>query len=490
MHRLTLVVALTLTHLLPGLARADSTRWYVLEMQGQRAGWMVERETTEGDRVISTSESTLTIRRGTTEVSVSTTAEFIETATGDPIEMTATENFGKEPTEDRYVFTEGGVIWTSSQQGHQVSKTLPRPEGRWLPPAAAGRYTAKRLEAGADEITVRTIDPLNGIDPVVTTRSGFEAVTVEVLGRSVSAMKCKSLSSLYPDVAGTEYIDDRGHLLRSDLNLGAITITVIAADEAIAKADLDPPELMQSLFVTPDRAIDDPYRKSAGTFIVSVSDGTLPNVPTTGSQTARVIDERAVRVHRTATRTGSPAIGVDRALHTAPSAMLDCEDPRVVELTRSALLGAPDDPAARAELARRFVHRHIRTKDLSVGFASAGETARTREGDCTEHGVLLAAMLRADGIPSRVVSGLIYADRFAGGRDIFGYHMWTQALLPAGDGTESWVDLDATLPAGLPITATHIALGVHTLEGASRANALVDLAPIMGRLAITVEAME
>ena len=38
-------------------------------------------------------------------------------------------------------------------------------------------------------------------------------------------------------------------------------------------------------------------------------------------------------------------------------------------------------------------------------------------------------MLRADGIPARVASGLVYADGFLGSRDIFGWHMWTQALI-------------------------------------------------------------
>ena len=38
-------------------------------------------------------------------------------------------------------------------------------------------------------------------------------------------------------------------------------------------------------------------------------------------------------------------------------------------------------------------------KDLSVGFATAADVARTAQGDCTEHAVLLAALLRASDIP-------------------------------------------------------------------------------------------
>ena len=40
--------------------------------------------------------------------------------------------------------------------------------------------------------------------------------------------------------------------------------------------------------------------------------------------------------------------------------------------------------------------------------ATAAEVARSREGDCTEHAVLLAALARARGIPARVAMGLVY----------------------------------------------------------------------------------
>ncbi len=485
----TLIAVLSL--LLTAVARGDAERWYVLEMQGQRAGWTVERETREGDTIVSTAETRLVIKRGDTAITLTMSTRFAETADGEPIEMTARTDMGGAPTEDRYVFADTGVTWISHSAGAATEKTLPAPEGRWLPPAAAARYLARRLEANAGEITVRTVDPLNGLDPVATVRSGFEHATIEVLGRSVPALRCTARSSLYPDAAGIEYIDEQGRLLRSEVNLGAVSITVIAADEQLAKADLDPPELMRSLFVTPDRPIRDAYTARRATFRLRATKGDLPDIPTTGSQTAERIDGGTVRITRRADATPASDAATDRNACLAPSAMISSDDPRVVELATAAFAGVPDDPAARAEAARRFVHRHIRTKDLSVGFASAAETARTREGDCTEHAVLLAAILRAGGIPSRVVSGLIYADRFAGGRDIFGYHMWTQALLPTGEpGGEGWVDLDATLPDALPRTATHIALGVHTLEGDSRSNALVELAPLMGRLAIAVESVE
>ena len=104
------------------------------------------------------------------------------------------------------------------------------------------------------------------------------------------------------------------------------------------------------------------------------------------------------------------------------------------------------------------------------------EGARAAEGDCTEHATLLCAMLRADGIPARVGSGLIYADRFAGEEEIFGYHMWTQALLEI-DGQERWVDLDPTLPSRA-FDATHIAVATSSLA----AGAIDAGAPVIERV--------
>ncbi len=133
----------------------------------------------------------------------------------------------------------------------------------------------------------------------------------------------------------------------------------------------------------------------------------------------------------------------------------------------------------RAEAMRQAVHDRISHKALDTAFASASETARTRGGDCTEHGVLLCAMLRADGIPARVASGLIYADSFAGHREIFGWHMWTQALI---DG--KWVDFDATLP--VRFDAVHVLTSTSSLADTAGSAELSSVLLLMGNLQIEV----
>jgi hypothetical protein len=98
------------------------------------------------------------------------------------------------------------------------------------------------------------------------------------------------------------------------------------------------------------------------------------------------------------------------------------------------------------------VNRRMRGTISFLGYADALEALRTGAGDCTEHAVLLAALARAQKIPTRVVSGLVYASRFSGKKNVFSPHMWVQAW----DG-ERWLSYDSALNG---FDSTHIALAI------------------------------
>ena len=66
--------------------------------------------------------------------------------------------------------------------------------------------------------------------------------------------------------------------------------------------------------------------------------------------------------------------------------------------TRTMAPGEGKSDAERMRELEKFVFGYIDKKSLNVGYASALETARTRQGDCTEHALLLAALGRARGI--------------------------------------------------------------------------------------------
>ena len=85
------------------------------------------------------------------------------------------------------------------------------------------------------------------------------------------------------------------------------------------------------------------------------------------------------------------------------------------------------------------------------GYLTALEAFQSRSGDCTEYALLLAALARAENIPTRVVFGISYSNkRFHGKAHVFIPHAWTQAWID-----DRWQSFDAALEK---FDSGHIAL--------------------------------
>jgi hypothetical protein len=429
------------------------------------------------------------IGRGDAAVSVSMEGSFVETLGGKPVSMESKRIWGKMPLITRCTYGTEEIQIESIQGEHVTSATKPMPEETWLPPAAAAAFVRKRLEAGAQEIALRTIDPMSGSDPALITRRDIRKMSIEAMGKTIPAYRCITTSSATPGVEITEYLDEQGIPVRSQASMGGLAVTIVAAKREVAEQKGEPPELMLRTFVKPDKPIAKPRSLRRAVYILSVPGGEGPEITSTAIQTVEPLGDGRVRVRidTAAPRPAEPADAEDRRFRDG-SPLINSEDPVVQGLAREALLQAGQSPLERAQAMRRFVHDYIDQKDLGIGFASASEVARGRQGDCTEHATLLAAMLRADGIPSRVASGLIYADQFAGERRIFGYHMWTQALLDV-EGALTWLDLDATMPTS-HFDATHITLATSPLADADPTSSFTGLISLIGRLQIKVERAE
>jgi len=87
-----------------------------------------------------------------------------------------------------------------------------------------------------------------------------------------------------------------------------------------------------------------------------------------------------------------------------------------------------------------------------------------------------------------VISGLVYADAFAGRQSVFVYHMWTQALMTI-DGKPRWIDLDATLPPGKRMDAMHIAVSSFDLTEGELTASMTPVVSLLGNLSVGVESV-
>jgi len=476
---------------------ADEESWYALRLQDKPIGWAHMTQQQGPDRISTGMTIHIELRRAAFRSVIHMSSRFDETPRGEPLEHVMSQKIGLLEQKQTTRYGPEGIEIVADQAGQTSRQVVPMPEGSWLTPAAAARYIERQIAAGADEISFRSVDPMVGPEPFESVMRRREAAPVEVMGKFVPAIGWDVTVSVVPGIVSRLYTDERGRDVKTSVNvLPGISFELILADEQVARARIDPPELMGATLIRPDGVIPQPRGLRRAVFELRLgeqagSDEKRPAplaIPEMACQRVVHVDRGAVIV--TVALDGPKVLPQEAAgpKYLQASSMLNHEDEVLRGLVRRALAGSPPEEsnAAKAERLRLFVRDFVTTKDLAVGFATATEVARTAQGDCTEHGVLLAAMLRGEGIPSRTVSGLVYVDgSLLGHKQVFGYHLWTQAWLPvAGGGAHGWVDLDATLQASFD--ATHIALSTSAMDDANLFNDLVRLAPFLGRLSIRV----
>ncbi len=149
-----------------------------------------------------------------------------------------------------------------------------------------------------------------------------------------------------------------------------------------------------------------------------------------------------------------PGLPIDAAYladATKSTAWLQSDDPKLKRIAAPvARLDASD--TRKMEILLRIASPYLGRLDFN-GHFSALETLKRHRGDCTEAAVLLAALGRAAGIPTRVADGLVYSrERYHGVSNAFMPHSWTLAFV---DG--KWRSFDLALDT---FDATHIALTI------------------------------
>lgn len=281
----------------------------------------------------------------------------------------------------------------------------------------------------------------------------------------------------------TIWTDRSGETIKmSSPALGGLETVRATKDEALEKADAAEFDLLPHMKIKIDRPLDHTHRTRRIRYRVHL-DGSDPaaTFAVGPSQSVRSIDantaEITVYAIRPGQQDGNPKAPAERPTDNdlRPNLFIQSDDPRIVSDARQAV-GDERDPWRVAVLLERFVHRAVKTKDFSQTFATAAEVARSREGDCTEHAVYLAALARARKIPARVAIGLVYMER----EHAFGYHLWTEVFI---DGR--WIPIDGTLASG-GIGAGHLKIAQSDLQGATAYSAFLPVTRILGRLKIEV----
>jgi hypothetical protein len=467
---------------------ADVSNWQVMFMQGQKIGYQqnrIRRLTQDGKkRVQFDLLSHLFLKRFGQPTDQKIQLQCLETEDGELLQFANEIQMGPSPMTAKGHVQDGQLVVTITTQGHSDKQTLPWPESGRGFYGVEQAMTENPLSPGETRNYQMLYPGLPHVTVVDVKVQAFDYESVRLLDRTVELLRVESSTTIpgAQAITTTAWADRQGEVHKTRIELQGLETYRTTRAEALEEPTGDGFDLGRASIVRVATAIPHAHDTHQVTYRVHLKGKDPASIfPVGASQRVDSIDQETAEITILAVRPDTkvePSAGaadVPTKEHTAPNSLIQSNDPRVVEMAHEAV-GDKTDPWEVAVALEKYVGNTIRDKNFSTGFATAAEVAQTKEGDCTEHAVLLAGLARARGIPSRVAMGLVYAHGLRG----FGYHMWTELYIQ-----DRWIPMDATLAQG-GIGAAHLKLGDSSLEGSSAMACFLPVFEVMGNLTVEV----
>jgi hypothetical protein len=158
--------------------------------------------------------------------------------------------------------------------------------------------------------------------------------------------------------------------------------------------------------------------------------------------------------------------------YLAANALLQSDDATIVNIAGE-VVGKERDPWRAARALQIWTSENMQF-DAGIAIAPASEVARNRRGTCFGYSMLLGALTRAAGIPSRLRMGYVYA----GG--IWGGHAWIDVRIKG-----RWIPLDAALYSPGAADAARFSFFTSALEEGTLAQ-MGSLAQLFGNVDVAI----
>ncbi len=403
----------------------------VVNLAGEDVGTMSSRDIKQGDRKLLERKSDLTIRRGATVTRLSTSTMVTVGLDDRPLSYRFEKTDpGGSLVVDAVVVDDGkggrSLKMTSRQNNAAVENIVPLPKDTTF--SVALEHQVRSAPKGGFNVTRNVVlEELGAVTPLTTT------VTKTAAGTFL-------ISATFQGVSTDEEIDARGR------TLVARTAAIGLVAYPWGKPPKDIEELLKSnkkadlLAVSTWKVKQVPLPARRVVYRITTPDFATFAVPEDDRQKVLSRSAGHVDVEVKAGNTTSTALTGDkkaRALSATPYEAVN--DPRIAQAARDAVGDAKDD-GERVKRLAGWVFHHVEKKGLDRGYAPAIATLESKAGDCTEHSVLMSAMAKSQGIPTRIVDGVIVDGINAG------YHEWVEVNLGHG-----FVPVDPTFnawPAG------------------------------------------
>jgi transglutaminase-like putative cysteine protease len=467
-----------------GRAAAAGEQWFLLKIGGTPVGYVREASAVRGAGaaavLVSDSTMKMTINRLGSKVAIEVLTRSEETADGRLQKIGYEMRASVLATKSEAVVKDGAVEVRSEAGGKSYTRSIPY-AGILLGPEGVRRLSLAKIARPGDKIEYQTFSAESEtVSQGSQTALAWEEISLG--GRTVRALKVEE--TLAADgVKTTSWLDDKREALRqeSPTPFGVAEIVLSSREEALrteAGGSL-PEELYTRSIIRTNIRLPRPrtidylkVRLAAKDAGAAWPDFPGPS-PKAAGRTAKSID---LEVRRPATpaaaRLPLPAAGADKEF-LAPNAYIQSDDPALRAVALRALAGETDAWKAGLKL-ERWVAENM-SFDLGIALAPSSELFKNRRGTCLGYATLLATLLRAVGIPSRVVIGYVYA------LGMFGGHAWAEARIGG-----AWTPLDAAIVAPGVADAARIGLSASSFRDGAGSLVSGPAQSIFGRVEIRI----
>lgn len=356
---------------------------------------------------------------------------------------------------------DGKQLRLKMRSGNDVSEqVLPLDQPLYLPAPLRAALSAGPMQPGR-EIEALVFDPT----ALKNDRMRITIVGHEPVPHATSDTDAWRITEEFRGLQTSAWIDATGTVLREEGPMGFVLVRQSAElATTVDWATQTALDLVASAAVPVAQPITDARQRM--TLKVRLSGIELDNVP---SDQEQMRDGGVVTLTRRGLSTMRsyelPYAGADHLAEMAPTAFLQSDHPRIRATAREAI-GEEHDAVRVASRLNDWVYTSLR-KVPTISIPNALQVLDMGEGDCNEHAVLLAALARAVGLPTRVVAGAVYLD------GAFLYHAWCEVWVG------QWVSIDPTFHQ-FPADATHIKFVIGGPE------AHLAMLSVIGRLRIEV----
>ncbi len=413
-----------------------------------------EKTTYNGRCAISLHSTTaISISRGKSTFATTTDSTTVaECDTFYPISIHAISTEGDSKTVIDALVVNGILKGSISRNGVSEPHTLSVPKGTQLFSHIYRAFSDKQFLAGVGKLSILNDETLGLISmtPKAKKVSDGVEVTVAYQGIPISAVI-------------------RDGIVRSlSMKNGLITYRIKGSD-APSTRTVAPDMLALSALHNKGISIASPRR--AKRVVFTLRGDSIPSIPETCFQKVRRSkDSVTVTVLSTHSCKGTAS-----SSDLAQTIYITSNNPAIQKQSKQ-LLNASKTTEEFVQKTVSFVFDHITDKSYKHGMLAADEVLKGRSGDCTEHSTLLAALLRAQGIPVKMLYGIVLTKD-----NRFFFHNWNAVFTGSG-----WTPVDATMNQ-IPADAARIVISVGGSTSTSRENVAVSVINFLQGISVSVK---